>query len=96
MAVSVPGRGLNCQHLILAPLRDFFRTKFEDVFLEILQCAIQLGVSSLALPPLGTGGFNMNRNDVGRSLQFALETQANFGALTVRLTLFCILLKVVI
>lgn len=55
MAVSVPGTGLNCQNLILVPLRRFMRQNFDDVFSEVIQCAINAGAQTLALPPLGSG-----------------------------------------
>jgi hypothetical protein len=57
IAVTIPGTGLNCANLILVPLRRFMRHNFDEVFSEVIQCAINLGANSLALPPLGSGLF---------------------------------------
>ncbi|KAI6191272.1 E3 ubiquitin-protein ligase [Aphelenchoides bicaudatus] len=82
-AFSIPGLGtLQCGNLILVPLRQFMRANFEDVFLEVFQCAINLGANSLALPLLGSGGFRMDRNEVSTALKSALETQFYFGSIT--------------
>jgi hypothetical protein len=68
----------------LVPLRQFFNQNFKDVFSEVFQCAINLGATSLAFPPLGTGGFNMERSLVAEAMQSAFKARLVFGSLTVR------------
>jgi O-acetyl-ADP-ribose deacetylase (regulator of RNase III) len=85
-AVSVPASGtLQCNHVILVPLRRIFMHQMENVFTSIFQCAIQMGIQRLVMPTIGLGGFQMQAAAVSTALREAFESIQNYAPLTVRL-----------
>ncbi|KAI6192833.1 hypothetical protein M3Y99_01916100 [Aphelenchoides fujianensis] len=82
MVEVVPSTGnLRSQHTILVPLRRHFATRMVDVFAGIFERAIALNVPSLALPPIGTGGFRLDRAACGNAMTDALLAVQDFGQL---------------
>ncbi|KAI6181886.1 E3 ubiquitin-protein ligase [Aphelenchoides besseyi] len=81
-ASSVPSSGrLRSRHIILVPLRRHFASRMYEVFRAVLNEAIRLQVTSLAMPPIGTGGFHLDRTMCANALSDALESINDFGQL---------------
>ncbi|KAI6223024.1 hypothetical protein M3Y99_01471900 [Aphelenchoides fujianensis] len=82
MVEVLPSTGsLRSQHTILVPLRRHFATRMVDVFARIFERAIALNVPSLALPPIGTGGFRLDRAACGNAMTDALLAVQDYGQL---------------
>ncbi|KAI1707865.1 macro domain-containing protein [Ditylenchus destructor] len=81
--VSVAASGtLKCKHVILVPLRNqIHQSRLDSAYSIAFQQAAQLGISSLCVPPIGSGSLNMCLEDVADFVAQALQSCSDFGTL---------------